>query len=201
MAYEWGSKFRWEDNDESPPTVKVTVKETEDWGKLWVLDPRKELREALRCVEILARELYGMPFIYTIPSPFVQALHGVSEPERVYTDMKENPDALREGLEIITQTTIDFAKEVIAEGATGVFFGIGSGGDIWFRMTRARTQNGVAQRSLSVFQYLSDLLCLPDGTIIERNEEDILSARKNQEGNILYYVKITRYTSMFFANL
>jgi uroporphyrinogen decarboxylase len=140
MACEWGSKFHWEDNDESPPTVEVTVKTPVDWGKLWVLDPRKELREALRCVEILSKELYGMPFIYTIPSPIVQALHGVSGPERVYTDMAENPDALKEGLETITQTTIDFAKEVMAEGATGVFFGIGGGGDIWSRMTREQLE-------------------------------------------------------------
>ena len=140
MACQWGSRFRWEDNDESPPTVEVTVKETEDWGRLWVLDPRKELREALRCVEVLARDLYGMPFIYTIPSPIVQALHGVSDPQRVYADMAEQPDALKEGLETITQTTIDFARECVAEGATGVFFGVGGGGDIWSKMTKGQLE-------------------------------------------------------------
>jgi uroporphyrinogen decarboxylase len=140
MACQWGSKFNWKDNDESPSTIEVVVKETEDWEKLWVLDPRKELREALRCVEILARDLYGLPFIYTIPSPIVQALHGVSEPGRVYEDMKEQPSALKEGLETITQTTIGFAKECIAEGAAGVFFGIGGGGDIWSRMTKEQLE-------------------------------------------------------------
>ena len=140
MACHWGSKFHWENNDESPSTVEVVVKETDDWSKLWVLDPKKELKEAIRCVEILERDLYGMPFIYTIPSPIVQALHGVSEPDRVYSDMKETPDALKEGLEIITQTTIDFAKEVIAEGATGIFFGIGGGGDIWSVMTKKQLE-------------------------------------------------------------
>jgi uroporphyrinogen decarboxylase len=140
MACQWGSRFHWEDNDESPSTVEVAVKTPEDWGRLWVLDPRKELREALRCVEILARDLYGIPFIYTIPSPIVQALHGVSDPQRVYEDMRERPDALKEGLETITQTTIDFAREVVAEGATGVFFGVGGGGDIWSVMTREQLE-------------------------------------------------------------
>jgi len=140
MAGQWGSRFHWEDNGESPSTVEVAVKETKDWERLWVLDPRKELREALRCVEILSRDLYGMPFIYTIPSPIVQALHGVSEPGRVYADMSEQPDALREGLETITQTTIDFTRECVAEGATGIFFGIGGGGDIWSRMTREQLE-------------------------------------------------------------
>jgi len=136
MACQWGSNFHWENNNESPTTSEVVVKETNDWEKLWVLDPKKELKEAIRCVEILAKDLYGMPFIYTIPSPIVQALHGISDPERVYTDIKEQPGALKEGLEIITQTTIDFAKECIAEGASGVFFGIGGGGDIWSKMTK-----------------------------------------------------------------
>jgi uroporphyrinogen decarboxylase len=140
MACLWGSKFRWVNNGESPETVEVVVKKTEDWEKLWVLDPRKELREALRCVEVLARDLYRMPFIYTIPSPFIQALHGGSNPERVHADMKDNPDALKEGLEIITQTSIDFAKECVAEGATGIFFGIGGGGDIWSRMTKEQLE-------------------------------------------------------------
>ena len=85
----------WENNDESPSTVEVCVKKPEDWSKLWVLDPQKELREALRCVEILTRDLYGMPFIYTIPSPLIQAMNGISTPEQVYNDIKENQLVLR----------------------------------------------------------------------------------------------------------
>jgi uroporphyrinogen decarboxylase len=141
MACQWGSKFHWENNNESPTTKEVVVKETNDWKRLWVLDPHKELKEAIRCVEILARDLYGMPFIYTIPSPIVQALHGISDPDRVYADMTEQPDALKEGLETITQTTIDFAKECVAEGASGVFFGIGGGGDIWSKMTKEQLED------------------------------------------------------------
>ena len=83
MACQWGSKFRFVDNEETTTAIEVAVKEPEDWAKLWVLDPTKELRENLRAVEILARNLGEMPFIYTIPSPIVQALHGVSDPERV----------------------------------------------------------------------------------------------------------------------
>lgn len=140
MACQWGSKFHWENNDESPTTVGVIVKTSEDWNKLWVLDPKKELRESLRCVEFLSRDLYGMPFIYTIPSPIIQAMNGVSTPEQVYKDMEENPDALKQGLDIITETTIDFTKECVAEGATGIFFGIGGGGRIWKDLTKAQLE-------------------------------------------------------------
>jgi uroporphyrinogen decarboxylase len=131
MAYHWGSKFLWENNDESPSTTEVCVKESEDWEKLWVLDPKKELREYIRTSEILSRDLRNMPFIYTIPSPIIQAMNGIGTPERVLEDMKNNPDSLKQGLETITETTIDFTKACIDAGATGIFFGIGGGGRIW----------------------------------------------------------------------
>ena len=156
MAGQWGSKFKWIDNEESPITVDVCVRKTSDWEKLWVLDPRKELREHIRCVEILSRELYGMPFIYTIPSPIVQALHGISDPQQVYKDMKENPDALKEGLETITQTTLDFAKECIAQGVTGIFYGIGGGGDIWSRMTREQQSEYALYYDLKILKSIQE---------------------------------------------
>jgi uroporphyrinogen decarboxylase len=141
MAHHWGSKFRFTNNEEVVETVDVIVKESKDWEKLWVLDPKKELREHIRAVSILQREVGGrMPFIYTVPSPFIQALHGISTPFRVYADMKSQPDVLKKGLETITQTCIDFARTCIDEGADGVFFGIGGGGDLWSKMSRKQLE-------------------------------------------------------------
>ena len=131
MAMQWGSRFDFRGNEENAPTISTVVEEADDWEKLWVLDPRKELREYVRCNEILARDLRRMPFIYTIPSPIIQAMNGVGTPERVIQDMAENPDALRQGLETITETTIEFTKACVDAGASGIFFGIGGGGRIW----------------------------------------------------------------------
>ncbi len=135
MAMQWGSVFEFRDNEEEASTVSTVVKETDDWGKLWVLDPVKELREFVRCNEILARDLRRMPFIYTIPSPLIQAMNGVGTPERVMEDMKESPDALKEGMETITETTVEFAKACVDAGASGIFFGIGGGGRVWRELT------------------------------------------------------------------
>jgi uroporphyrinogen decarboxylase len=140
MAMQWGSSFRFQDNDEEAPTVEVAVKKSEDWGRLWVLDPKRELREFVRCNEILARDLRRMPFIYTIPSPIIQAMNGVSTPDRVLKDMRENQDALRQGLETITETTIDFARACTDAGASGIFFGIGGGGRIWSELTKPQLE-------------------------------------------------------------
>ncbi len=131
MAMQWGSKFEFINNEEEAETKEVTVKKTKDWEKLWVLDPKKELREYVRTNEILARDLRRIPFIYTIPSPIIQAMNGISTPEQVLKDMKENPDSLKQGLKTITDTTIEFAKACIDAGAAGIFFGIGGGGRIW----------------------------------------------------------------------
>jgi uroporphyrinogen decarboxylase len=155
MAYHWGSKFLFKNNEEHDETLEVVVKEPEDWQKLWVLDPKKELREHVKAVSILSSEIgRRMPFIYSIPSPLVQALHHVSSPARVYTDMRENPDALKAGLEIITETCIDFSKACMDEGATGIFFGIGGGGEIWAKMSREQLEEyglGYDKRVLDVW--------------------------------------------------
>jgi len=140
MAMKWGSRFDFRDNEEEASTLSTAVKETKDWQKLHVLDPRKELREYVRCNEVLAHDLRTMPFIYTIPSPIIQAMNGVGTPERVMEDMKRNPDALKQGLETITETTKEFAKACVDAGAAGIFFGIGGGGRIWREFTLSQLE-------------------------------------------------------------
>lgn len=140
MAMQWGSKFGFRDNEEEAPTLNTAVKDAEDWSKLWVLDPKKELREFIRANEVLARDLRGMPFIYTIPSPIIQAMNGVGTPERVLEDMEKNTDVLKKGLEVITETTVDFANACVDAGATGIFLGIGGGGRIWRDLTKGKLE-------------------------------------------------------------
>lgn len=135
MAIQWGSKFKFKDNKEDAPTLDTVVKESKDWEKLWVLDPKKELREFVRTNEILRRDLRTMPVIYTIPSPIIQAMNGVGTPERVLEDMKKDPDSLKQGLEVITETTIEFTKACLDTGIDGIFYGIGGGGRIWKEFT------------------------------------------------------------------
>ena len=135
MAMQWGSEFDFRGNEEEAETLSTVVKEADDWEKLWVLDPWKELREYVWCNEVLSRELRRMPFIYTVPSPIIQAMNGVGTPERVLVDIKKNPEALRQGLETITETTIEFAKACVEAGATGIFYGTGGGGRIWKDLT------------------------------------------------------------------
>jgi len=136
MAQQWGSRFTFTNNTGSDKDENYIVKNPDDWEKLWVLDPRKELREQLRAIEILARDLRRMPFIESISSPMNQALHGIADPQTVYETMKTQPDALKEGLETIAQTCIDFSQACIDEGASGIFYGMGARGSFWSRMNQ-----------------------------------------------------------------
>jgi uroporphyrinogen decarboxylase len=140
MAMKWGSKFEFIDNNEQARTKEVAVKNTADWEKLEFLDPQKELREYIRCNEILERDLHTTPYIFTIPSPIIQAMNGISTPSQVLKDIKNNPEALKKGLETITETTIEFAKACVEAGASGIFLGIGGGGRIWRDLNKTQLE-------------------------------------------------------------
>jgi uroporphyrinogen-III decarboxylase len=136
MAYRWGSEFSFKNNTGKDEEINVIIKEPDDWEKLWVLEPKKDLRENLRCIEILSRDLRNIPFIYSISSPMTQALHGVSSPETVHKHLKEHPDALRKGLETINKSNIEFMKAATEEGCPGFFYGIAGRGAYWSRFTK-----------------------------------------------------------------
>jgi uroporphyrinogen decarboxylase len=97
-----------------------------------------------------------MPFIYSIPSPLDQALYHVSTPERVYADMKTEPDLLKEGLMKITQTCIDFARACVDEGASGIFYGVGGGGAFWSKMSRKQLVEYALRYDKEVLTALAD---------------------------------------------
>jgi len=136
MAYRWGSRFEFHNNDGKDAQTNRFVNEPEDWEKLWVLDPKKELRENLRCVQVLADEPHGTPFIYSISSAVTQAIHGVSGPETFHRHLKEHPDAVMKGLEIINESNKEFMKAAVDEGCDGFFYGIAGRGDYWSRFTK-----------------------------------------------------------------
>lgn len=140
MADRWGSEFLFKNNDGKDTQVSQVVNEPEDWEKLWVLDPRKELRENLRCIQVLVSEPHGTPFIYTIASPVTQALHGVSDPETFHRHLEEHPQAVMKGLEIINESNKEFMKAAAEEGCPGFFYGIAGRGSYWSRFTKRQLE-------------------------------------------------------------
>ncbi|MBD3171511.1 hypothetical protein GF326_03465 [Candidatus Bathyarchaeota archaeon] len=141
MADRWGSDFEFKNNDGKDTQRAMIVNEPEDWERLWVLDPWKDLRENLRCIQVLADTPHGTPFIYSISSPVTQALHGVSDPETFHKHLREHTDAVLKGLETINETNKEFMKAAVDEGCHGFFYGIAGRGGYWSRFTRKQLED------------------------------------------------------------
>jgi uroporphyrinogen decarboxylase len=74
--------------------------------------------EALRLVaEAIKNEV---PILQTVFSPLTTALKLAGD--RVFTDLRLNPEIFKEGLQIIAETTARFALESVRAGAHGLFF-------------------------------------------------------------------------------
>ncbi len=123
---DWGAKLEPSGNaNQGPRFISIPVQEAGDWRRLRPLNPTKgALGEQLQALRIIAGELKGEAyFIHTIFNPLSVAKYLVGNRfEPVQTSIADNPAALRQGLEAITQTFIDYAQAALEAGASGIFY-------------------------------------------------------------------------------
>lgn len=120
---DWGAKVKIFGTPHEPPIVdEVGIKDISDWGKLEVLPATYgTYGKQLQFTEYLAEQVKDeMPFIQTIFSPITTAKKLAGE--RLYADMKEDPELIHQALKVITETTINFVKANIEAGVSGFFF-------------------------------------------------------------------------------
>jgi uroporphyrinogen decarboxylase len=121
----WGAESRWVGNQEGTrewgPRV---IQQPEDWTRLQVLDPTSGLLgEIRRTLIIIGDEVdEEVPFIPTIFNPLAQAKNLAGG--RLLADLRQHPDAVKAGLEAITQTTIDFIEAARETGIAGIFLAL-----------------------------------------------------------------------------
>ncbi|MDX1613484.1 MAG: uroporphyrinogen decarboxylase family protein [Candidatus Promineifilaceae bacterium] len=131
---DWGVEARWEGSLEGTRTyTKRVIQEADDWTRLERLDPHRGMLatqlEALRLVGAGLRagagpELDGeTPYLATIFSPLAQAKN-LAGGERLLSHMRSHPEAVRAGLETITQSTIDYVEAAKDTGISGIFYAI-----------------------------------------------------------------------------
>ncbi|MFQ6099669.1 MAG: uroporphyrinogen decarboxylase family protein [Anaerolineae bacterium] len=123
---DWGSQDRWVGSPEG--TREYTfypIQAPEDWRGLRPLDPAQgSLGAQLCCLRLIADKLAGeAPFIQTIFSPLAQAKNLVGR-EQLLVHLRRHPDAIRAGLEAITETTIRFIQAARETGIAGVFYAV-----------------------------------------------------------------------------
>ena len=121
---DWGCKIKIFSTKLEPAIVdKYAIKDVEDWGRIEVHPAYygtlgKQVQLVQHVKKLLNSE--DTPFVQTIFSPLTTArkLGG----DRIFADIKENPDLIHAALQVITETTINFIKENIDSGVSGFFF-------------------------------------------------------------------------------
>lgn len=123
---DWGVEDRWTGNNEGTRDyTRRAIDGPEDWQRLGVLDAQSgSLGGQLRCLERIRSELgKDPPVIQTIFSPLAQAKN-LAGNERMLVHMRRYPEALKAGLETITETTGHFIREALKTGIDGVFYAV-----------------------------------------------------------------------------
>lgn len=123
MASGWGTVMRYTEGL-APMMDDFAIREPEDWEKMEVLDPMKDGRMHVPIQAIsMMRQKIGqtvslMPYV---PSPLTSTTH-VRAMENVLMDIILEPDALKKGLKIITDTTIEYGNKIFEAGADGLLY-------------------------------------------------------------------------------
>ncbi|MBI4635390.1 MAG: uroporphyrinogen decarboxylase [Candidatus Rokubacteria bacterium] len=108
------------------PCARCAVRSGDDWTSIRPLDPGSAPGWVDQIETIIRlgfdRRIGDAPVVPTLFSPLSLArkLSG----ERLATDLRERPDAVRAALEAITETLIRFADLALREGVSGVFYSI-----------------------------------------------------------------------------
>ncbi len=121
---DWGAQDQWLGNIEG--TRKYTyhpIEHSADWRNLKPLDPRSgALGNQLKCLDRVVKALPDTPVIQTVFSPLAQAKNLAGD--RLLNDIRHHAKDFKAGLEIITQSTIDFVEAIKSTGAAGIFYAV-----------------------------------------------------------------------------
>jgi uroporphyrinogen decarboxylase len=120
---DWGLRAGYKPNPEGVRHVTDRpVKKPADWAHLRALDITAGVygRE-LHALRLIRNALPEIIILSTIFSPLTIARTLTGE-QAMIRYLRENPEDLHAGLEVITDVTARFAAETLAAGADGVFF-------------------------------------------------------------------------------
>ncbi len=122
---DWGAESHWVGNEEGTREWgRPVIQHPEDWTCLPLLDPyRGMLGEHRQALELIGKAVgEEVPFIQTIFNPLAQAKNLAGE--RLLVHLRQHPDAVKAGLEMITESTIHFIEAARATGLAGIFLAL-----------------------------------------------------------------------------
>lgn len=123
---DWGVVDHWRGNEEGTREYSHhPVLSPQHWYELRCLEPDQgALGAQLRCLGLI-REALGdeVPFIQTVFNPLSQA-KGLVGKENLAAYLRQEPAAVRAGLETITATTVRFVEAAREQGIAGIFLAV-----------------------------------------------------------------------------
>jgi len=125
-AEDWGVTSAYVGSTEGTREYRQrAITGPDDWGRLALLDPGQgALGRQLECLRLIGEGARDeVPFIQTIFNPLSIAKYLAGE-EQMLTHLRRYPGAFRAGLEIITETTARFVREVMRLGVAGIFLAV-----------------------------------------------------------------------------
>lgn len=126
MARAWGIESVWRGNPEGTRDyVSRPLKTPVDWGRITPLSVTEgPLADQIKCIRQIKREFgEAIPIIQTIFAPIGQA-NKMGGNKTLIAHMRLYPDLVKEKLEIIMNTTINFIQALIDEGIDGIFYAV-----------------------------------------------------------------------------
>jgi uroporphyrinogen decarboxylase len=123
---DWGVEDEWRGATEGTREyIRRVVQQPEDWTHLPVLSPHAgSLGDQLECLRLIVNDLgHQVPVIQTIFNPLSQAKNLLGQ-DRLLVHIRRYPDAVHEGLRILTETTRRFINASLQTGIAGVFFAV-----------------------------------------------------------------------------
>jgi uroporphyrinogen decarboxylase len=121
---DWGVQDEWRGNTEGTRQyTRRPIQRADDWRNLKVLDARSgALGTQLTCLKSVVEALPDAPVIQTVFSPLAQMKNLAGE--RLLIDLRQNPAEFKTALEVITQSTLAFVREIASTGAAGIFYAV-----------------------------------------------------------------------------
>lgn len=125
-ARDWGVEDYWLGNEEGTREYShQPIRVPEHWYTLQRLEPEQgALGAQLRCLELIREAMDDeVPFIQTIFNPLSQAKNLVGK-QNLLAHLRQDPMAVRTGLETITATTVRFIEAARERGIAGIFLAV-----------------------------------------------------------------------------
>jgi uroporphyrinogen decarboxylase len=119
----WGMKLRWSSSSPPVPTSSL-IKEAEDYEKLWVLDPYKDGRMPvmIKAIELLSKQVGQERVVAALQFSPLSFLAHVRGFVRSMIDLLLYPELVHKGLDIITQTVIEFLRASAEAGVDLILY-------------------------------------------------------------------------------